>query len=107
MDPRRETFFDMLKFTCCPTFTVYSFIFFITMLEILIYFVTVILTAVNGDGLSSNYFLGPSGNVLDEFGAEDPRKIYCGFQIQRLLTPILLHTGFLHIFVRFQGSITS
>jgi len=52
VDPRRETFFDMLKFTCCTTFTIYSFIFFITMIEILIFIVTLIWTGVNGDGLS-------------------------------------------------------
>lgn len=51
VDPRRETFFDMLKFTCCPTFTVYSFIFFITMMDVIVYLVTVFVS-IAGDGLN-------------------------------------------------------
>lgn len=98
IDPRRETIFDMLKFTCCPTFTVYSFIFFVTMIEILIYLVTVVVSAA-GNGLNDGQFLGPDVMVLDEFGSENPRKIYCDFQIQRFVAPIFLHTSFLHIFV--------
>ena len=50
------------------------------MIEILVYIVTVVVTLVDGS-LSQDYFLGPSYNVLDTFGAEDPKKLYCGFQI--------------------------
>ena len=55
VDPRRETIFDMLKFTCCPNFSVYSFIFYITLIDIIIYAVTVILTLA-----SSSYTLSSS-----------------------------------------------
>ena len=55
VDPRRETIFDMLKFTCCPNFSVYSFIFYITLIDIIIYVVTVIMTLA-----SSNYHLSSS-----------------------------------------------
>jgi hypothetical protein len=54
VDPRRETIFDMLKFTCCPNFSVYSFIFYITLIDIIIYAVTVIMTLT-----SSSYCLSP------------------------------------------------
>jgi len=36
-NPRQESFGDMLKFTFCPTFTIKSFIFFITIADVLIY----------------------------------------------------------------------
>jgi hypothetical protein len=55
VDPRRETIFDMLKFTCCPNFSVYSFIFYITLIDIIIYAVTVIMTLA-----SSTYHLSSS-----------------------------------------------
>ena len=44
MNPREETFFDMLKFTFCPTFSIFSFIFFITMIDVLVYMTTLIVT---------------------------------------------------------------
>ena len=77
MDPRRETFFDMLKFTCCPTFTVFSFIFFITMMDVIVYLVTLIVSETSGSGLNNGQFLGPDVTILDDFGAENPRKIKC------------------------------
>lgn len=55
VDPRRETIFDMLKFTCCPNFSVYSFIFYITVIDVIIYAVTVIMTLA-----SSSYSLSSS-----------------------------------------------
>ena len=55
VDPRRETIFDMLKFTCCPNFSVYSFIFYITLIDIILYAVTVIMTLA-----SSTYHLSSS-----------------------------------------------
>lgn len=90
----------MLKFTCCPTFTVYSFIFFITMIDLIVYLVSIIVSFTNGDGFNNGQFLGPDVGVLDTFGAEVPWKIKCNAQIQRFLTPVFLHASFLHIFVR-------
>jgi membrane associated rhomboid family serine protease len=87
----------MLKFTCCPNFSVYSFIFYITMIDIIVYIVTVIISLTKG-GLSSSDFLGPNTDVLDSFGAMIPPKVHSG-QVYRLILPIFLHAGFLHIFV--------
>lgn len=67
----------MLKFTCCPTFTIYSFIFFITMIEVIVYITTIIVSFTNGSGFNMGQFLGPDVTVLDTFGAEVPYKIRC------------------------------
>jgi hypothetical protein len=67
----------MLKFTCCPTFTVYSFIFFITVVDILFYIVTIVVSFTNYNGFNQGQFLGPDVNALDTFGAEVPYKIRC------------------------------
>ena len=64
----------MLKFTFCPTFTVYSFIFFVTLLDIIIYIATLIATGADGESLGDE-FLGPSTEVLDQFGAKNPFKM--------------------------------
>jgi hypothetical protein len=77
VNPRRETFFDMLKFTFCPTFTIVSFIFFITMIEVIIYITTLIVTFVQDKPLNYNQFLGPNSSVLESFGMKDSYKIKC------------------------------
>ena len=97
VDPRRETIFDMLKLTCCPNFSVYSFIFYITMIDIIVYVVTVIISLTKGR-LSDTDFLGPTSDVLISFGAQVPPKIHSG-EVYRLILPVFLHAGFLHIFV--------
>lgn len=75
-----------------------SFIFFITMIDIIMYLVTLIMTFAKGYSLDSNQFLGPSFFILDDFGGQRPCKIRNG-QIYRLIMPMFLHAGFLHIFV--------
>lgn len=68
----------MLKFTCCPSFTIYSFIFFITMMDVIIYFTTIIVSYTGKyNGLNNDQFLGPDVMVLDLFGSENPKKLYC------------------------------
>ena len=90
----------MLKLTCCPSFTIYSFIFFITMIDLAVYVTTLIVSFTGSyQGLNNDQFLGPDVMVLDLFGADNPKKIYCDFQVQRFLSPVLLHASFMHIFV--------
>jgi len=56
--PRKETFFHMLKFTFCPTFTVASFIFFITLIDVLLFITLTVYTNSEGTGFSPDTFLG-------------------------------------------------
>jgi membrane associated rhomboid family serine protease len=91
----------MLKFTFCPTFSIVSFIFFITIVDIIVYIATLIGTGVSGQYLDSQNFLGPSGKTLDNFGEKNGYKMRYLFQMWRWFTPMLLHAGFIHIFVLF------
>lgn len=71
VDPRRESFFDMLKFTFCPKFTIFSFIFFITIIDVIVFLVTVIVSFTGSyGGLNPLEFLGPDPFLLLNFGAE-------------------------------------
>jgi len=98
VNPRQETFPQMLKFTFCPTFTVRSFIFFITIIDICMYVLTLIVTGAEGLPLNSANFLGPNTKVLRDFGAKNAYLIIKELQLWRLVMPMVLHTGLLHIF---------
>ena len=90
----------MLKFTFCPTFTFYSFIFFVTMIDIALYLITLGITMFGNYNLDPLQFLGPNIKVLDNFGAKDPYKMRYDLELWRFFTPMFLHASFLHILVR-------
>ncbi|CDW77937.1 rhomboid family [Stylonychia lemnae] len=98
VDPRRESFFDMLKFTFCPTFTIFSFIFFITLIDVLVYITTLIANTAKSYPLDDSNFLGPSIITLNTFGSNNPWQMRYKYQVWRYITPIFLHAGFMHIF---------
>lgn len=91
----------MLKFTFCPTFTIFSFIFFITLIDVLIYITTIIASLAKYHEFDYNNFLGPTMNTLNTFGSNNPHKMRYDFQIWRFFTPMFLHAGFMHIFVNY------
>jgi len=62
----------MLKFTFCPSFTIFSFIFFITIIDVLIYITTLIANTAKGYSLDYDNFLGPSVSILNKFGSNNP-----------------------------------
>jgi len=61
----------MWKFTFCPTFTPYSFVFLIWIINTLAYLVTLTMT-IFGNGLNPLVFLGPDLGILNDFGALNP-----------------------------------
>lgn len=68
----------MVKFTFCPTFTVRSFIFFITLIDILIYIITLIVSFTGTYSGFGNYaFLAPDLFVIKDFGGQVPFLIKC------------------------------
>jgi len=91
-DPRRETFWTMLKSYFWPTFTWKSFIFIIIAIDVIMF----IISLAKSNGLNNNYFLGIQVDTLCSLGAKDSYKLYNG-QVFRFLTPMVLHVGFLHI----------
>jgi len=76
--PRKENFLHMLKFTFCPTFSMMSFIFVITAIDIFMYVLTLCWTMFSIDEtLDPTSFLGPSYETLMTFGAKNDEKILC------------------------------
>ena len=95
MDPseiRKETYFDTLKYFVCPNFSKNSFTFQITILDIIIYFITILF----GIKRSPTELLAPTFNTLDTFGMKYPIKIYNG-QLHRLILFGLLHANLTHL----------
>lgn len=93
-DPRRETFFDMIKVTCCPTFRIKSFIFWICMVDILFY---IVLIAVGGLSKDHSNFLSPTSDALFDFGEKYPYYMRYEYQMYRWFMPVFLHATFLHL----------
>ena len=90
-EARKETFGQMISYTCCPYFKVLSFTLIISVLQALFYFVTV---AVDYD---SSSFLTPKGEVLVAFGAKDCAKMRYDYEIWRFVTPMFLHANLFHL----------
>ena len=63
-DPRNESFFQFLKDFCCPKFVFKSVIFFISMIDVIIYIITISF----GIKMSPNELLAPLPDTLDMFG---------------------------------------
>ena len=89
--PREENFCDLLKFSCCPTFTWKSFIFWICIFN-MIYFIIELAMSSNIKG----EFLEPDVKAIMDLGAKYPYNMKRGY-IWLFVTPIFLHANFMHI----------
>jgi membrane associated rhomboid family serine protease len=90
-DARKETFWEMLKFIFCPYFTMKSFIFVITIVDVIMYIITV------SYDYDTDNFLQPRTDTLITFGAKDPARMK-GYEIWRWITPTVLHANLMHLF---------
>ena len=90
--PRDENFCDLLKFSCCPTFTVRSFIFWICVFNIVYFIIELALSSqIKGE------FLEPDVKAIMDLGAKYPYNMKRGY-IWLFVTPLFLHANFMHIF---------
>jgi membrane associated rhomboid family serine protease len=90
-EARKESFGRMLQLIFCPHFRAYSFIFIITCIQILLFFVTV------GYDYNSDDFLKPTVNSLDTFGAKNPERMIEDYELWRWVTPMFLHADLMHL----------
>jgi len=67
-NPRNESFWDMLKFTCCPTFSVKSFMFFIIIVQFAVYIAMIVYQSSINCGFYQGAFLMPCLKAQYEFG---------------------------------------
>lgn len=93
-DPRKETFLQMLHTTFCPTLTWRSFITIACITESISFVVCAIVSICTG-GLNDYAFLGANNDILDILDRY-PEKVVNSYQIYRLATCVILHTGFSH-----------
>jgi len=90
---RKETFGHFLKSICCPTFKIKSFIFIISVIDLIFYIVTLCYKGIKKDATE---LLAPERSSLEFFGMKMPNKIYRG-EIHRLILFGLLHANLMHI----------
>jgi len=82
----------MCRMTCCPSLTLRSFTAIITIVDIVVFIITLTY------GIQPNSdFLTPKYETLDDFGSRIVCKILKQYQLWRFLTPVFLHGNFLHI----------
>jgi len=84
---------------CFPWISIYSFTAFISIVDCIMFLVTLIVGGVKYDGavVKGNSMLGPSSITLYYMGGKWEPDIKAG-EIWRLITPIFLHAGFIHLF---------
>lgn len=90
-DVKKETFWSMLTLVFCPLFTIASFIFWVTIVDLVLY---IPLVAVDFD---SHQFLAPTSQGLDWFGAKDGFAMQQQWQLWRWVTPLFLHASLVHL----------
>ena len=89
----------MLKYSCCPSLTWVSFTVFITIVDVVIFMITLFVGGItSGNPSTPALFLQVNPLTLYEFGDRYPYYIKYHYQFWRFLTPVFLHAFFLHIF---------
>eukprot|EP01017_Pseudomicrothorax_dubius_P030292 TRINITY_DN3766_c0_g1_i1.p1 TRINITY_DN3766_c0_g1~~TRINITY_DN3766_c0_g1_i1.p1 ORF type:complete len:302 (+),score=88.24 TRINITY_DN3766_c0_g1_i1:74-979(+) len=92
-NPRKESFFDMIKYVCCPSFRIYSFMCIISLVDIVVFVLELLYRGI----IKGNEFLRPSDEALLDFGGKYPYNMRYKFEIWRFITPVFLHANFSHI----------
>jgi membrane associated rhomboid family serine protease len=91
-DARKESFGRMIALAFCPHFNIYSFIFAISCVQIIVYFASV------ANDYDTGSFLEPTNSSLDDFGAKNPEKMKDDYELWRWVTPMFLHANLMHLF---------
>ena len=94
VNPRDENFIYLLKSTCCRFLEMKSVIFIVTIIDVVLYFITI----CYGIEKDPTQLLAPQYSTLDAFGMKINNKIYNG-QIWRWFTFGLLHANLMHLMV--------
>lgn len=90
-DIKKETFWSMLTLVFCPLFTIASFIFWVSLVDIFLY---IPLVAVDFD---SHQFLAPTSQGLNWLGAKNGYSMQQEWQLWRWVTPLFLHANLVHL----------
>ena len=95
--PREETFYHFIKNLICPRLTLNSFIFVITIINLIAYILTLIQGIQQIDDEMD--FLSPKNSVINDYSL-NPNKMKEEKlkNLYRWITNALIHANFLHIF---------
>ena len=93
-EARKETFLDMLKLLFCPLFHTRSFIFGITVVDLVVYLFSVFYD------FNYNSFLEHKVSALNQLGAKNIYLMQEG-EVWRFFTPVLLHANVPHLVFNF------
>ena len=98
-DGNNESPYPPMHKILAPNFKQNTFTFYISVLQIIVFIIELIVGATVGDGafIPENEMGGPSSYTFKIMGANYLPNIKKG-QIYRYFTPIILHSGILHIF---------
>jgi membrane associated rhomboid family serine protease len=94
-NPRKESFFTFLKNFCCPLSTIKSVIFCITVLDLIVYVITLFF-GITASTPNNPSLLAPLPETLDNFGSLNPRLLR-QYQLWRWFTYAFLHADFVHV----------
>lgn len=92
--PRDENFWDMWKYTFCGNFKVTALPAVAFYIQLSVYVASIIISQSSYGGLNTNLFLGPSVQLLTDWGALYPAAMKNSWQYWRLVTPLFLSVGF-------------
>jgi membrane associated rhomboid family serine protease len=93
-NPRKEHFCKFLKIYCCPSFSVKSFVFLVSVFNLCLY----IATLAYGIEDTPKYFLRPKlSGFLIKLLQKDKIKIKEDYQVWRLVTYMFIHYDIIHI----------
>jgi len=97
--PRDESMIQMFYYACCPGLTWISFTTFITLVDIIMFIITLCAGGItSGNPSTAAQFLQVNPMTLYYFGDRYPYYMRYEYQIWRFITPVFLHAYFLHIF---------
>ena len=91
-EARDENFCSSLFIFCCPKLSISQFIAIISILEIIVFIISLCLF-----GLSNDSFLAPDQHALQVLGSADAKSTKNDYEFYRLIMPTFLHANLEHI----------
>ncbi|GAB1221087.1 hypothetical protein ENUP19_0063G0047 [Entamoeba nuttalli] len=108
--PIPVNYFKLYGYSCCPCFipppcspanshryclALFSASFMLSIVQIIMLIVEISLDGFEKPSI--NWMLGPTSKAMNTLGAKNDYEIKCNYQLWRLITPIFLHGGIIHL----------